>query len=165
MKTTNNKMNITKIINISRTRTGEKGCYNRKWLVRCNHCGKIFEVQYSNMYKPCKYCGSENTIIDTREEVTKKEDLFRTSRRLFNEFKKNNILTPKEMELLVHLRETKFKSVLYDLISDYWLQPQPKSKYTLKEEQLINKRGRSLLLNDNFIRLLEECYDFILPRK
>ena len=118
------------------------------------------EYEAIQLYEQIKDSIDDKTVKQIFQDIANEEKVH------VGEFLKTlYILTPKEMELLVNLRETKFKSVLYDLISDYWLQPQPKSKYTLKEEQLINKRGRNLLLNDNFIRLLEECYDFVLPRK
>ena len=162
-KSKENKMDITKIIKTSRKKKSSGG-HNSKWLVRCNNCGKVFVVWDTDMYNtPCQEC---NNIlrIDTRDKQDKKEDLFRVSRRLYNEYKSSNILSPKENSLLVELRETEFKFVLFNLISDYWFKPNSNYKYKLKEEKLIDTRGRQLLKNEYFIQLLEECYDLLYPR-
>lgn len=162
MKTTN-KMDITKIVKVSRKKKTSGG-YNSKWLVRCNNCGTIFTVWDTEMYnKPCRHCN--NTLkIDNRDKTEKKNDVFRANRKVYNEYKTSNLISPKENKLLVELRETEFESLLKDLISDYWLKPNSEYKYKLKEEKLINNRGRQLLENEYFIQLLTECCDLIYPR-
>lgn len=157
------QMDIIKIIKISRKKKNCTG-YNSKWLVRCNNCGTIFTTWDTDMYNtPCPHC--KNCFkTDNRNKTEKKEDIFRINRRLYSEYKSANLISAKENALLVELRETEFKSVLKNLISDYWLKPNSEYKYCLKEEKLIDKRGRDLIKNENFIKLLEECYDLIYPR-
>lgn len=156
------KMDLTKIIKVSKKKKSCNG-FNSKWLSRCNKCGKIFIVWDTEMYnKPCPYCKNEGSK-DKREKNIKKDNIFRINRRLYSEYKTLNILSPKENQLLVEFRETEFKSVLNSLISDYWFKPN-ENKYNLKEIKLIDKRGRKLIENDDFISLLEECYNLILPR-
>ena len=157
------KMDITKIIKISRKKKSCGG-YNSKWLVRCNNCGEIFIVWDTDMYNcPCPHC-KNNLKVDSRNTTEKKEKIFRINRRLYSEYKSTNVISAKENSILVELRETEFKSVLKDLVSDYWFKLNEPYKYCLKEEKLLDIRSRSLLKNDTFMQLLKECYDLIYPR-
>lgn len=162
-KNKENKMDITKIIKISRKKKNCGG-YNSKWLVRCNNCGEIFTVWDTDMYNcPCSHC-KNNLKVDNRTTTEKKEDIFRINRRLYSEYKSSNVISAKENQLLVELRETEFKSVLKDLVSLYWFKPNDPYTYIIKEEKLIDIRGRNLIKNEVFLTLLKECYDLIYPR-
>ena len=153
-----NKMNFTKIIRI---KTSEKSRgYNSCWLIRCNICGQLMLRWDTDMYnKVCPICKNQGTLkIRTKEEI--KDSIFRIQRRLYSEYKTSNVLTAKEVSKLSDFRETEFKSVLYNLISDHWFTPR---NYTLhrKKEWKISKRGEQLLKNPDFMDLLEECFNLL----
>ena len=114
----------------------------------------------TDMYnKACPCCKNEGEIqLHSEEDI--KDNIFRIQRRLYSEYKTNNILSTKEVGLLSSFRETKFESTLKDLFSDYLFTTR---EYTLhrKVEWKISKRGEQLLKNSDFLDLLEECYNLL----
>lgn len=146
-----------KIIRIKTSKKPRIG-YNSLWLIRCKKCGELILRWDTELYnKPCPCCKDMDkiTMIINKEEI--KENIFRIQRRLYSEYKTNNVLTAKEVSLLSSFRETCFNSTLKDLISDYFFRSR---EYTLhrKVEWKISKRGEQLLKNPDFMDLLKECY-------
>lgn len=146
----------TKIIRLKTSKKPKIGC-NSLWLIRCNSCGEIVLRWDTELYnKPCPCCKDEGKItLPSKEEI--KENIFRIQRRLYSEYKTNNVLSSKEVSLLSSFRETCFESSLKDLISDYFFKSR---EYTLhrKVEWKVSKRGEHLLKNPDFMDLLKECY-------
>ena len=152
--------NYKKIIRLKTSKKPKVGC-NSLWLIRCNICGEIVLRWDTELYaKPCPYCKDEGKIsLPSKEEI--KENIFRTQRRLYSEYKTNNILSSQEVSLLSSFRETCFESALKDLISDYFFKSR---EYTLhrKVEWKVSKRGEQLLKNPDFMDLLKECYNLLV---
>ena len=148
--------NYTKIIRLKTSKKPKIG-YNSLLLIRCNSCGEIVLRWDTELYnKPCPCCKDEGKItLLSKEEI--KENIFRIQRRLYSEYKTNNVLSSKEVSLLSSFRETCFESSLKDLISDYFFKSR---EYTLhrKVEWKVSKRGEHLLKNPDFMDLLKECY-------
>lgn len=153
------KMNCDKIFRIKTSRKPKIG-YNSLFLVRCKICGKLQLKWDTEMYnKVCPHCKNEGMIIYSTKEETK-ENIFRIQRRLYSEYKTNNILSTKEVELLSSFRETGFESTLKNLLSDYCFTTR-NYRVARKVEWKISKRGEQLLKNQDFWDLLEECYKLI----
>jgi phage FluMu protein Com len=154
------KMNFTKIIRVKRVAKPKVG-YNSLWLIQCNVCGELMLRWDTDMYnKNCPICKNEaNLYISSKETI--KENIFRIQRRLYSEYRANNILTSKEVGLLSSFRTTEFKSILDALISDYWFLPKENSKQR-KKEWMIDTRGKKLINNPDFLDLLKECYMLLL---
>lgn len=146
-----------KIIRVKTSKKPKIG-YNSLWLIRCKSCNEIILRWDTELYnKPCPCCKDNDKIklIMDKEEI--KENIFRIQKRLYSEYKTNNVLTAKEISLLSSFRETCFKRDLKDLISDYFFRSR---EYTIhrKVEWKISKRGEQLLKNPDFMDLLKECY-------
>ena len=153
------KMNITKIfkVKVAKKPSGQ----NSLWLVRCNDCGELFYVWDTVLYnRTCPKCHGLGQI-PKRDKKDIKDAIFRFQRRLLSEYKRNNAISCKEVALLTEFRERESLSVLEDLLSDCFFKP---SEYIIyrKVEWTIDKRGRELLNNQNFIDLLRECYCLII---
>lgn len=156
------KMNITKIFKVKRAKKPQG--YNSLWLVRCNDCGELFlvwdTVMYSRLCPKCKGIGE----VKTKDSQEIKNSIFRIQRRLFNEYKRNNLLTCNEISKLRDFREIESESILSDILSDCWFKPYLYIVHR-KIEWTIDKRGRELLKNNDFLDLLRECYYLIYNSK
>lgn len=154
------KMKFEKIIKI-KVSEKPRGGYNSCWLIRCEFCGHIIFRWDTDMYnRGCPLCKNNVETFDSRTKEEIKDSIFRIQKRLYSEYKTSNMLTSKEVSLLLEFRETEFKSVLFDLIYDHWFTPR---EYTLhrKKEWKISKRGEQLLKNPDFMDLLEECFNLL----
>ena len=151
-----------KFIKIFRLKTSAKPKigYNSLWLIRCSHCGELMFEWDTNIYnRVCPIC-QDSSIQNKRSDEEIKNNIFRIQRRLYDEYKTSNILSAKEVGLLSHFRDTKFESVLRNLMSDYWFGTREYTKHR-KTEWKISKRGEQLIKNSDFIDLLSECYNLL----
>lgn len=148
-----------KIYRLKISKKPKNGC-NSLFLVFCERCGRIQTKWDTEIYnKACPHCKNKN-IISCLPEDEVKDNIFRIQRKLYSEYKTNNVLTPKEVELLSSFRETGFESILKNLFADHWFKTR---NYTVsrKVEWRISRRGEQLLKNQDFIDLIEECYKLL----
>ena len=149
-------MKVIKITKVQRKKKPKVG-YNTLYLVMCEHCGEIQLVWDTNMYnRTCPLCKDTGEIM-SRDKVEIKDNIFDLSIRLYNEYKTNNTLSTAEMGRLSSFRETESLSELKELVQ-LWFRPRTEYTVLRTKQHCINKRGRALLKNPDFMEMLKECY-------